>query len=207
MQVVLGDDSRMEGGYRFVEPVVDSGIVEDALGVDFYARPTLEVARDLLGCRLYRGEVVMEIVETEAYLPGDSANHGYRGRTARNAPMWGPPGRAYVYLCYGIHHLLNLVTEAEGQPAAVLIRGARVLRAEELVRQRRGGRLDCIGPGKVSQALAVDRSLSGAALDGDLWVGPGSRPARVITGPRVGIDYALAEHRDAPWRFRVGVAE
>lgn len=170
----------------------------------FYDRPTLLVARELLGAELIMGDVVLRIVETEAYLPGDSAAHASRGRTPRNAPMFGPPGHAYVYLCYGLHQMLNLVTEAEGLPAAVLLRGAVVLAGEDLVRQRRGGRLDCIGPGKLGAALGIDTGWSGAPLDGSrgLREEAGSAPLSVQTGPRVGIDYALPEHRDAPWRFR-----
>ena len=91
-----------------------------SLKASFFDRDTRAVARDLLGCVLVVGQVHLRIVETEAYIPGDSANHSYRGQTPRNAPMWGPPGHLYVYLCYGIHRLLNLVTEAEGRPAAVL---------------------------------------------------------------------------------------
>ncbi len=172
------------------------------LPASFYARPTLDVARDLLGCTLERGPVRLRIVEVEAYLPGDSANHGFRGRTARNAPMWGPPGRAYVYLCYGLHHLLNLVTEREGVPAAVLIRGCTLLEGEALVRDRRGARWrDLIGPGKVGQALGLDTSWSGKPLWGELRVLPGRAPRAVGTGPRVGIDYAAPADRDAPWRL------
>jgi DNA-3-methyladenine glycosylase len=170
----------------------------------FYDRPTLEVARGLLGCEVGMGPVVLRIVETEAYLPGDSAAHASRGRTPRNAPMFGPPGHAYVYLCYGLHQMLNFVTEAEGRPAAVLLRGAVVVAGEALVRERRGGRLDCIGPGKLGAALGIDTRWSGAPLDGSrgLTVEPGPPPDTVRAGPRVGIDYALPEHRDAPWRFR-----
>ncbi len=168
----------------------------------FYARPTLEVARDLLGCFVERGPVRLRIVEVEAYLPGDSANHAYRGRTPRNAPMWGPPGHAYVYLCYGMHHMLNFVTEADGVPAAVLLRGCTLVAGEAVVRERRGRRWrDLVGPGKVGQALGLDTSWSGASLQGELRVLPGPPPARVGAGPRVGIDYARPEHREAPWRL------
>ena len=170
--------------------------------------PTLSAAREVLGWRLVRGEVVLRIVETEAYLPGDSASHASKGRTARTEVMFGPPGRAYVYLCYGLHHLLNLVTEPEGVPGCVLVRAAVVEEGHTVVAARRGGRLDCIGPGKVAQALALDRSFTGQALDGTgsggLLLVEGPAPSRVVAGPRVGIDYARPEHRDAPWRFRVG---
>ncbi|MCB9779058.1 MAG: DNA-3-methyladenine glycosylase [Alphaproteobacteria bacterium] len=175
---------------------------------DAFARSALDVAPALLGAVIWRGDVALRIVETEAYLAHDTACHAHRGRTARNAPMFGPPGHAYVYLCYGIHHLLNLVTEPDGVAGCVLIRGGEVVAGQDLVRQRRGERLDCIGPGKVGQALALDTSLSGRALggsgDGALRVVSDAAPARVRVGPRVGIDYAAPEHRDAPWRFRIG---
>ena len=93
------------------------------LPIEFFQRDALVVARDLLGKHLNRGEVTLRITEVEAYRwPDDDANHGRAGLTPRNASMWGLPGRAYVYLCYGIHHLLNVVTGVEGQPSAVLIR-------------------------------------------------------------------------------------
>ena len=143
----------------------------------------------------------LRIIETEAYLPGDSASHAWKKRTPRNAPMWGPPGRAYVYRCYGIHHLLNAVCDEDGVPAAVLIRAADVLAGEDTVRERRGGKLDLVGPGKVAAALALDVTWSGQPLWGDLAIFSGTAPVTVVTAPRVGIDYALPEHRDAPWRY------
>jgi DNA-3-methyladenine glycosylase len=173
----------------------------------FFARPTLEVAQELLGCVLQAGDVRLRVVETEAYLPGDSANHSFRGKTARNAPMWGPPGHVYVYLCYGLHNMVNLVTEADGRPAAVLIRGATVLAGHDLVRARRGGRLDLIGPGKVGQGLGLTTSSSGRALGVELAIHRGAPPSQVRAGPRVGIDYASPEDRAAPWRFRGGWPE
>jgi DNA-3-methyladenine glycosylase len=174
----------------------------DFLPLSDFDRSTLEVARAMLGCSIHVEGVELRIVETEAYLPGDSAAHAYRGRTVRNAPMFGPPGRAYVYLCYGIHHLLNFVTEAKGRPAAVLIRGCQVQAGHAAVEARRGGRLDLIGPGKVGQGLGLDLSWNGMLLAGALRVSRGPAPTEVLAGPRVGIDYALPEHRDAPWRFR-----
>lgn len=173
-----------------------------ALPTAFYDRPTLEVAPELLGCEVVCGQVRLRIEEVEAYLPGDSACHAFRGRTPRNAPMWGPPGHAYVYLCYGIHHMLNFVTEAEGRPAAVLLRGCTVVEGRELVRTRRKGKLDLEGPGKVAQALGLDTSWSGRPLTDALYVAAGTPPGTVVTGPRVGIDYAEPKDRDAPWRFQ-----
>ena len=167
----------------------------------FFNRPTLTVAPELLGGEIVRGEVRLRIIETEAYLPNDSACHAYRGRTRRNAPMWGPPGHAYIYLCYGIHNMLNFVTEADGTPAAVLIRGCVVISGHEVVKERRNGRLDVIGPGKVGQALALDASLSGVPLLGEIEVHPGVSPRRIERTPRIGIQYALPEHQAALWRF------
>jgi len=176
-------------------------MTSSALPISFYDRSTLVVARELLGCHIHLDEVVLRIVETEAYLPNDTACHAFRGRTPRNEPMWGPPGYAYVYLCYGIHTLLNFVTEREGVAAAVLIRGCEVVEGHEVVTSRRGGRRDLIGPGKVGQALALDTSWTGRPLQGPLLVSRGSPPTQVEAKPRVGIDYAEPADRDAPWRF------
>lgn len=170
-------------------------------------RDALDVARDLLGAELVRDGVVLRIVEVEAYRgPWDTGSHTRMGRTARNAPMWGPPGHAYVYLCYGVHHLLNVVCGPEGEGAAVLVRGAEVVAGRDVVAARRGGRLGpgrLAGPGKVAQALGVDVAWSGHDLlaPGGLRLRPGSSPAAVVHGPRVGIDYADPQHRDAPWRL------
>jgi DNA-3-methyladenine glycosylase len=173
----------------------------------FYARDALTVARALLGKQLRRGRVVLRITEVEAYRhPDDSASHCRLGKTPRNAPMWGPPGHAYVYLCYGIHQLLNLVCGAEGEGAAVLIRAAEPVSGLAQIRQRRAGRCDATalaGPGKVAAALGLDTSWSGHPLyrPGGLSVLPGPAPRVVLAGPRVGIDYARPEHRLAPWRL------
>ncbi|PIE17143.1 MAG: 3-methyladenine DNA glycosylase [Proteobacteria bacterium] len=173
----------------------------------FCRRDALEVAPALIGKRLARGGVVLEITEVEAYRPGDTASHTSRGRTARNAPMWGPAGCAYVYLCYGMHQLLNLVTNEDGEGAAVLIRACRPVAGLDEVRARRGGRRGpalLTGPGKVGQALAIDGSFNGHPLyePGGLALLDGPAPAEgLLVGPRVGIDYADPADRDAPWRF------
>jgi DNA-3-methyladenine glycosylase len=175
--------------------------VSPALPAAFYARRADVVAPDLLGKLVRRGGVTLRITEVEAYRQDDSACHAFRGRTPRNAPLWGPPGRAYVYLCYGLHHMLNFVCEPEGAAAAVLVRGGEVVEGASIVRRRRGGRLDCAGPGKVAQALGIDRSLSGVALDGALRVTDGEPVAEWSCTPRIGIDYALEEDRERLWRF------
>lgn len=179
------------------------------LPAEFFARDALHVARDLLGKHLRCGDVRVRITEVEAYRwPDDSANHCHRGQTARNAPMWGPPGRCYVYLCYGIHHLLNLVTNLEGQGAAVLIRGAEPVQGREEIHRRRGsarGPALLAGPGRVGQALGVDVTWSNHAVfvAGGLEALDAPSVDEILVGPRVGIDYAEPEHRDAPWRLAV----
>ena len=173
----------------------------------FYARDAASVAADLIGRWLRRGEVVLEITEVEAYLwPDDSACHNRFGRTARTAPLWGPPGRAYVYLCYGLHELLNVVTNPEGEAAAVLIRAARPIAGLPEVQRRRGGRDGpslLTGPGKVGAALGVDPTWSHHPLyaAGGLELLAGSPPPDLLWGPRVGIDYAAPRDRDALLRF------
>ena len=173
----------------------------------FLARDVLEVAPELLGKRLVRDEVVLAITEVEAYFwPGDTGCHARVGRTARNAAIFGPPGTAYVYLCYGIHSLLNLVTGEDGQAQAVLVRACEPVAGLSAVRERRGGKSGPVlltGPGKVGAALGLDVSWSGHDLltAGGLELHDGPAPEAVRVGPRVGIDYAEPEHRDAPWRW------
>jgi DNA-3-methyladenine glycosylase len=167
----------------------------------FYARPTLEVARGLLGARLVH-EVgpgdrrVARIVETEAYLgPDDQASHARSGPTPRTQVMYGPPGHGYVYLIYGMYHCLNLVTEAEGFPAAVLIRA---------VEPHAGITGRTQGPGLVCRAMGIDLALNGADLctaNGSLHVEPRRGPAPPVgVSARVGVEYA-GEWARKPWRF------
>jgi len=173
----------------------------------FYARDALEVAPEVLGALVVRKGVVLKITEVEAYRwPDDTACHGRHGKTERNAALWGPPGTAYVFVCYGIHAMLNLVTGKEGEAQAVLVRACEPVSGLVTIRRRRGGLagpalLD--GPGKVGAALALDLSLSGLRLyrRGPLEVHRGESPARILRGPRVGIAYARREHREARWRF------
>jgi DNA-3-methyladenine glycosylase len=175
----------------------------------FYARDALVVARELLGKQLVHGEVVLRITEVEAYCsPEDTASHCRMGRTARNAPMWGEPGHAYVYLCYGMHNMLNLVTNQVGEGAAVLIRSCEPVEGLALIAKRRGGQrgpISLTGPGKVGAALALDTSFSNHALyeRGGLYLREGDAPAAVVAGPRVGIAYASAKDQRAPWRFAI----
>ncbi len=172
------------------------------------AGPVEDAARGLLGCELVRDEVVLRIVEVEAYAgPEDTASHARHGLTARNAPMWGPPGRAYLYFCYGMHWMLNVVTGPAEQASAVLIRGAEVVAGMEAVLTRRKAAKPsaqlCAGPGKVAQALGLDRDFDGHDLlrPGGLQLRPGPAPGEILRGPRVGIDFALEGDRLRPWRF------
>lgn len=180
----------------------------------FFARDVAIVARDLLGRHLVRDrgtpdEVVLRITETEAYGgPEDTASHCRAGRTARNAPMWGPPGHAYVYVCYGLHQMLNLVTGEEGHGQAVLIRSCEPVSGLEIVRARRGGLEGpalLTGPGKVGAALGLDRSFSGHALfePGALEAHAGVGIDELVVGARVGVDYARPRDRDALLRFAI----
>lgn len=175
----------------------------------FYARGVLAVARDLLGRVLVRehagGRVSGRIVEVEAYGgERDAASHARPGRTARNAVMFGPPGHAYVYFIYGVHHCVNVVVEREGRASAVLIRALEPRTGLTRMARRRGvhdpAKLTH-GPGCVAEALAIGRALDGADLTrGPLWI-TSARVAiageRVRRSPRIGIRHAA----DRPWRF------
>lgn len=185
----------------------------------FYDRDTLEVARDLLGCRLIHRvageELVVRITETEAYIGAvDKACHAYGGRrTARTETLYARPGTAYVYLIYGMYHCLNFVTEGEGTAAAVLLRGVEAVEgADRMARNRFGRDLSQLtayqrknflnGPGKVCKAMAITRTHNGLDLTGEtLFLCGGGLPAGEIhAGKRIGIDYA-EEAVDFPWRF------
>jgi len=175
---------------------------------EFFRRDALAVAHDLIGTLLVRDEVVLRVTEVEAYRVGDSASHCRAGRTARTAPMWGPPGRAYIYLCYGIHHMLNIVSDEDGVGSAVLVRSAEIVTGADIVCARRGWTKPLIpallaGPGRVGQALGLGLDFNHHALYEvgglELYAAPEPRP--IATGPRVGIDYATPEDRAAPWRI------
>lgn len=190
--------------------VAMSRVSTHLLPQSFFARDALIVARELLGQELRHGEVRLRITEVEAYRsPDDTANHCRAGRTARNAPMWGPAGRAYVYLCYGLHQMLNLVTGCEGEGEAVLIRACEPLAGLPTIRKRRGdkdGPVLLTGPGKVGAALALDQTFNHHPLyrRGGLTLREGPPPSSVLVGPRVGIDYASEADRRAPYRLACG---
>jgi DNA-3-methyladenine glycosylase len=183
---------------------------------DFYARPTLTVARQLLGMRLVRlldgVRLAGIITEAEAYTgETDLGCHAKAGRTPRTALMYGPPGRAYVYFTYGMHWMLNAVAEAEGFPAAVLIRAIRPVEGVELISARRQGR-DTLGPAKLTQALGIDGTLNGGDLcsqSSGLWIETGETiPDKAVTiGPRVGLYTVPEPWKSKPWRFLVNTDE
>jgi DNA-3-methyladenine glycosylase len=181
----------------------------DLLLESFFARECLELAHGLLGKLVRHGPVTLRITEVEAYrFPYDTACHCQRGRTPRNAVMWGPGGRAYVYLCYGMHQLFNVVADVEGRGSGVLIRACEPVEGLEHVQVRRGGKSGPVlltGPGKVAAALQLDTTYSGHPLFEPGGVELLQAPAleQFLVGPRIGIDYAATEHRRAPWRLAV----
>jgi DNA-3-methyladenine glycosylase len=184
------------------------------LDLSFYHQPTLQMARGLLGKQLVRvlnGQRLSGlIVETEAYIgEADKACHASRGRTPRTEVMYGPPGHAYVYFIYGMHHCFNVVTEEEGFPAAVLVRALEPLEGLEWMRRHRPGRPDeqlTNGPGKLCAALAVDRTLNGADLCTNrvFFIEEGRTVAdgEIATSPRIGIRSDEVA-RSRPWRFYI----
>jgi DNA-3-methyladenine glycosylase len=185
------------------------------LSRDFFARPTLTVARAVLGARLVRVEAGQRlagiITEGEAYIgETDLGCHARAGRTPRTAVMYGPPGHAYVYFTYGMHWMLNFVTEAEGFPAAVLIRAIRPVEGLEIIAMRRKGRPQPTwtdGPGKICQALGIDGRLNGTdlcAAEAVLFVETGDPvPNECVTiGPRVGLNSVPEPWKSKAWRFR-----
>jgi DNA-3-methyladenine glycosylase len=169
----------------------------------FFARSVHEVAPELLGVTLLVDGVGGRIVEVEAYDHEDPAAHGYRGLTARNASMFGPPGHAYVYRSYGVHWCLNLVCEEEGSASAVLVRALEPVEGIDVMRARRGTeevRLLCSGPGRLCQALGVTREHDGLPLDEPPFeLGARVGEPALVTGPRIGITRAA----DRPWRYGI----
>ena len=173
----------------------------------FYARPALQVAPELLGrvlCHRRRGTLTAgRIVEVEAYLGRqDPASHAYRGQTQRNRAMFGPPGHAYVYFTYGNHFCMNVVTGADGEAGAVLIRALEPMEGLAVMKRRRGRREPAeltSGPGKLAQALGIDLRVYGHDLTREpLWIeSGGSREVDWRATPRIGINQAV----DLPYRF------
>jgi DNA-3-methyladenine glycosylase len=167
----------------------------------FFARSVHEVAPDLIGVTLLVDGVGGRIVEVEAYDQEDPASHGYRGRTARNEAMFGPPGHAYVYRSYGVHWCLNLVCGAEGVPEAALIRALEPMHGIEQQRRRRGAtelRALCSGPGKLCQALGITREQDGLPLDrAPFRLEPRRDVPEIVTAPRIGITRAT----ELSWRY------
>lgn len=186
----------------------------DRLGYDFFERETLEVARDLLGRRLVRvidgHRLSGLIVEAEAYIgESDLACHAARGRTPRTEVMYGPAGRAYVYFIYGMYHCLNVVTEKENFPAAVLIRALEPLEGLDIMSRFRPGRKPhelANGPGKLCLALQIDRRLNGIDLvrSTELFLETGSppRPDCIVASPRIGINIP-GQACEVPWRYHI----
>jgi DNA-3-methyladenine glycosylase len=179
----------------------------------FYSRSALDVASDLIGKvlvrRLGRRNLAGKIVETEAYVgPHDLACHASKGHTPRTAVMFGEPGHAYVYMIYGFHFCLNVVTEPPGYPAAVLIRAVEPLENLDLMRELRNNPERDVdiasGPGKLCKAFSIDKTLNGEDLRGStIWIEDRKLdPGPIHTSPRVGVDYA-GEYKDKPWRFFV----
>jgi DNA-3-methyladenine glycosylase len=185
-----------------------------ALPPSFYARPTLTVARELIGAVLVHdapaGRTAGRIIEVEAYIGEfDPACHAAAGRTNRTAPLYGPPGCAYVYLNYGMHLLLNAVTEAEGRPAAVLLRALAPTEGEALMRRRRFGTEDtphprsclCRGPGNLGRAMGITLAANRVPLSsGALTIHAGDEaPLEVVWTPRIGVSAGAERY----WRCAV----
>ncbi len=182
-------------------------ILSHSLPRSFYARPTLHVARDLIGKVLVReslsGNTAGIVVEVEAYIgENDPACHAATGFTRRNAPLYGAPGRAYVYLNYGVHHLVNVVTEPEGYPAAVLLRAVEPLHGVDLMRRRRNSSVGpindlCRGPGNLSQAFGITISQNRQDFTGQrLYVADCGLTRQLTWTSRIGIRVGVSRR----WR-------
>ena len=162
----------------------------ERLGMDFYHRPCVEVARDLVGKILVHNGKSLRITETEAYCgESDTACHASRGRTKRTEVMYREAGTVYIYLCYGMHWMLNIVTGEEDQPEAVLIRACE----------------EAPGPGKLTKALGItgEQNRSSVVTSDTLWIGDVDFVCGTETDKRVGIGYASQEDQDRLWRFKI----
>ncbi|MEU7804556.1 DNA-3-methyladenine glycosylase [Micromonospora arborensis] len=176
---------------------------------DLLAGPLLPAARGLLGCQLHAGGATVRITEVEAYAgtAGDPASHAHRGRTPRNAVMFGPAGHVYVYFTYGMHWCMNVVTGVEGEAAAVLLRAGEVVDGVDVVRKRKGVKVPdrdlARGPARLVVALGIGAAANGTSVidgNGPLLLTPPTRPvsrSAISAGPRVGV----AAAQDVPWRF------
>lgn len=160
------------------------------LTYEFYHHPCLEVARDLVGKVLVHGDLRLRITETEAYCgESDTACHAHKGRTKRTEVMYTAAGTIYIYLCYGVHWMLNIVTGEENEPEAVLIRACE-------------GRAN--GPGKLTKALKITGDLNrGSILGDELWIEDDGLSCSVATDKRVGIGYASEDDQSKLWRFKL----
>lgn len=195
------------GGGALAPPAITMAQLRAArLPRSFYGRDVAEVARALIGCAIVHGERAAMIVETEAYGDaGDLASHARFGKTPRNAAMFGPPGHAYVYLCYGTHQMFNISTGEDGRASAVLIRAVTPLLGIPAAAGATGAALAAIGrgPGKLTTALGIDRGHNLLDLTADeaaLWLAKVAEPPGLAVGPRVGVDFA-GEWAAAPLRF------
>lgn len=184
------------------------------LPLDFYLRDdVVQISRELLGCYLYSsiGGALTggKIIETEAYRGAeDRACHAHKNRrTPRTEVMFHCGGVSYVYLCYGLHNLLNVVTNQEGIPHAILIRAIEPISGiETMLKRRKKEKIDktlTSGPGSVARALGIDRQLNGFSFLGEtLWIEKGEKPKKIRATPRIGVDYA-GEDAKLPWRFLI----
>jgi DNA-3-methyladenine glycosylase len=206
-----GRDQRVADHEARALPPEGAALTRRRLPRGFYARPAVEVAPDLLGRTLVRrlpdgARLAGRITEAEAYEPGDPASHGFRGPTPRNGSMFGVAGHLYVYFTYGNHWMMNVVTRSPGEGSAVLLRAAEPLEGIEIMATSRGRALPtelCSGPGKLAQAMSVDRSLDGTDLVSgrDVWIEHGTPvPAEAVrSSARVGVRVGL----EPQWRFFV----
>ncbi len=192
-----------------VERIIKAADLTQLIKPDWCDRPSVEIAPALIGCTLFRqmpdGPLIRSlIVETEAYAPGDPAGHAYRGKSKRNAALFGPPGHSYVYLIYGMYHCLNVVTEAEGIGSGVLIRALSLdlLPPQITPQQAQKPHRVAAGPGKLCRALEIDRSLGGVLYhpDNGLWLEHRKQlvsESNLVQTTRIGITKAA----ERPWRW------